>query len=142
MEKHFVTYKQALALKELGFDEPCMGKYDTKQGNEWFLNIYSGHLNTQFGDKSKACIAPLKSQVFDWFRSKHNLRHNVMDFIDDITGIEWDYEIATIGTDLDESGNYIPLVDYSIDDETRKFKTYEEAESACIDKLIEIIKKK
>jgi hypothetical protein len=23
MEEHFVTYKQALALKELGFDKPC-----------------------------------------------------------------------------------------------------------------------
>jgi hypothetical protein len=25
MKEHFVTYEQALALKELGFDEPCLG---------------------------------------------------------------------------------------------------------------------
>jgi hypothetical protein len=42
---------------------------------------------------------------------------------------------------LKESGFDEPCIMY-IDDETRKFKTYEEAESACIDKLIEIIKKK
>jgi hypothetical protein len=65
-----------------------------------------------------------------------------MDFIDDETGIEWDYEIAIIGTDLDEKGNYEPIVAYSTDDETRKFKTYEEAELACLKKLIEIVKQK
>jgi hypothetical protein len=27
MEKEFIPYKQALALKELGFDEPCLGWY-------------------------------------------------------------------------------------------------------------------
>ena len=28
MEKEFVSYEQALALKELGFDEPCFGYYE------------------------------------------------------------------------------------------------------------------
>ena len=139
MEKHFATYNQALALKELGFNEPCLGFYDDQYNKD-----NSFYINDSFNQNKRLIYtsAPLKSQVFEWFRKEHKLRANVMDFIDDITGIEWDYEIATIGTDLDESGNYIPLVDYSIDDETRKFKTYEEAESSCIDKLIELVKKK
>ena len=123
MEKHFVTYNQALALKELGYDEPCMGKYDTEQGDEWFLNIYSGHLNAQFSDKNKACIAPLKSQVFEWFREKHGY---------------WSYiKEATKGTcrfyieKFDEKFFNSDIID-----------SYEEAESACIDKLIEIVKNK
>jgi hypothetical protein len=65
-----------------------------------------------------------------------------MDFIDDEVGIEWDYEIAIIGTDIDEKGNYKPLIDYSTDDEDRKFKTYEETELECLTKLIEIVKEK
>ena len=48
--------------------------------------------------------------------------------------------IAIIGTDADENGNYNPLVDYTIDDETRKFKTHEEAELACLRKIIQIAK--
>jgi hypothetical protein len=135
MEKYFVNYKQALALKELGFDIPCMGKYDTKQGNEWFLNIYSGHLNTQFGDKSKACIAPLKSQVFKWFRDEHNIVHTVYS---NASGYIWElhYNKERGGThicDSEESGDC---------ELSGMFTTYEGAESACIDKLIEIIKKK
>ena len=80
------------------------------------------------------------SMALRWFREKYNIRQNIMDFIDDEIGIEWDYEIAIIGTDLDERGNYESLVAYSTDDETRKFKTYEEAELACLKKLIEIVK--
>ena len=144
MEKYFVNYKQALALKELGFDEPCF-RYiytgDTGNNIDRYEEVEPSR-SINFNHDSLCVSQPLKSQVFEWFRKEHKLRANVMDFIDDITGIEWDYEIATIGTDLDETGNYIPLVDYSIDDEMRKFKTYEEAESACIDKLIEIIKNK
>jgi hypothetical protein len=124
MEKHFVTYPQALALKEIGFDEPCMGKYDTKQGDEWLLNIYSGHLNTQFSDKNKACIAPLKSQVFEWFR-KYKLSVVIHDLRDD-------YEANIIEWTLDDD-----KISYGF---LQLFETYEEAESACIDKLIELVK--
>ena len=30
MEKEFIPYEQALALKELGFDEPCFGYFNEK----------------------------------------------------------------------------------------------------------------
>jgi hypothetical protein len=49
MEKEFVTYEQALALKELGFDEPCFKYKD----------------NTNF--------RPLYQQAFRWFREKYEL---------------------------------------------------------------------
>ena len=126
MEKHFVTYKQALALKELGFDEPCMGKYDTKQGDEWLINIYSGHLNTQFGDKNDACIAPLKSQVFEFFREKYNW-HNVPLGTVRLSDNKVVYNIGK------------PNIIYPYG---KVYDTYEEAESACIDNLIENAKNK
>jgi len=136
MEKYFVDYNQALALKELGFNESCLASWNFYT-NEFNYNPYPSTFSSD-----DVIQLPLKSQVFEWFRDKQNLRSNIMDFIDDVTGIEWDYEIDFIGVDVDENGNYKPLVDYSIDDETRKFKTYKEAESACIDKLIEIVKNK
>ena len=120
MEKHFVTYNQSLALKELGFDEPCMGKYDTKQGDEWFLNIYSGHLNIQFSDKNKACIAPLKSQVFEWFRKQGYDTKVHKEYAKLYLGFYW------TGVAWEIVGN----------------GSYEEAEEMCIDKLIEIVKNK
>ena len=147
MEKEFVKYNQALALKELGFDEPCFMCYYGISRDDKFDGLYlhtgMGKVrNTHLKEKEKGITAPLYQQAFRWFREKYTIRHNIMDFIDDETGIEWDYEIATIGTDLDKNGNYKSLVGYSMDDESRKFKTYEEAESACLDKLIEIVKNK
>jgi len=129
MKEHFVNYNQALALKELGFDEPCMGKYDTKQGDEWLLNIYSGHLNAQFSDKNKACIAPLKSQAFRWFREKHD-KYGVVniDLANNLKDKIFVYMVE------DKLGYII--------DRSEEYNTYEEAESACIDKLIEIVKAK
>jgi hypothetical protein len=62
-----------------------------------------------------------------WLRDNHNIHTKVDDFLDDETGIEWDFEIVLIGTDLDEKGNYTPLVSYSMDDNLRKFKSYEDA---------------
>jgi hypothetical protein len=139
MKKEFVPYEQALALKELGFDEPCFGAFI---GKEFKFFDFSNDLNGYVNNKNLIIGAPTFSQAFKFFREKYNLRGSIMDFIDDETGIEWDYEIALIGTDLDENGHYKPLIDYSTDDESRKFKTYEKAETACLDKLIEIVKKK
>ena len=140
MNKEFVPYEQALALKELGFDEPCFRWYDERWGDDLQQDKYNTNKDLFMTDLD--CSTPLYQQAFRWFREKYELRNSITDFIDDKTGIEWDYEIAIIGTDLDEKGNYKPLVDYSTDDETRKFKTYEEAELACLIKLIELVKTK
>jgi hypothetical protein len=133
MEKEFIIYEQALALKELGFDDPCFGYYDKIQ---IFHLCPFGNMNDR-GFVS----APTFSQAFKFFRDKHNLRGSIMDFIDDETGLEWDYEISFIGADLDENGHYKPLIDYSTDDESRKFKTYEKAELGCLIKLIQLVNK-
>ena len=158
LEKEFVPYEQALALKELGFNESCLAHLigfgdGTIENGKYVINYQQVFYPNDFiesDDKAEElglhpfgiCGVPLYQQAFRWFREKYGLRNSITDFIDDETGIEWDYEIAIIGTDLDERGNYKPLVDYSVDDETRKFKTYEEAELACLIKLIEIVKNK
>ena len=36
MEKEFVLYEQSLALKELGFDEPCFNRFYTKPQSKMF----------------------------------------------------------------------------------------------------------
>ena len=136
MDKEFVPYEPSLDMKELGFDGECFGLYHNDK------TFYPTQCKSHEQFHGQICSAPTFSQAFRWFREKYELRNSITDFIDDKTGIEWDYEIAIIGTDLDEKGNYKPLVDYSTDDETRKFKTYEEAELACLVKLIEIIKNK
>ena len=122
MTSEFVTYEQALALKELGFDEPCFGYYD----NGVFIFWYDSKQETEL---LLNCSAPLKQQVFRWFRNEHQFDG-------------WATPCYTYTSDgkfysfIIENGKESEI-DGSYDD----FKTYEEAESACVDKLIEIIKK-
>ena len=125
MEKHFVTYNQALALKELGFKKLCFGWYE-HSGN--FYYCYQEGLVPPSPSKKLikgCCLAPLKTQVFEWFREKHNI-HGIVSYYGKS---QWNIEI------LDYKGNEL----IQIEDNT--FWSYEEAESACIDKLIEIVKK-
>jgi hypothetical protein len=113
MKKEFCTYEQALALKDLGFDEPCFGWYVSEShGLEYGKVIKSSLIKD-------AIIAPTYSQAFRWFREKHNLHSYI-------------------------EGAY-PWFRYYVnsdDDRWEGFKhlTHEEAESACLDELIEIVR--
>jgi hypothetical protein len=121
MEKEFATYEQALALKELGFDDDVLAWYDAENK---LLN--TGSLWQLFKNDDDFVLAPLKQQVFRWFREKHEWYANLSSWIhEEEIGIYHEFEIY--GTPNSAHGS-IP------------FKTYEEAENACIDKLIEICK--
>ena len=113
MIQEFVNYEQALALKELGFDEPCFGGYDMET-----LELWIGYSNDgeQF-NREYYCPTPTFSQALRWFRNRG--------FIIDISSEEdyrYSYRIGcpevTLFSDL--------------------YDTYEEAENGCIDKLIEL----
>ena len=135
MEKEFVTYTQALALKELGFDESCWSyfitPFDEGEGifnPSMFLKDYV-YLDTM-PKHSSYILAPLKQQVFRWFRDEYKIETVVACFYS--KRLEISYE---------ERQYHCHIVRDGITTKGPKFKTYEEAESACIDKLIEIVKK-
>ena len=122
MEKYFVTYNQSLALKELGFNEPCLAFWDGKNTDAFYFNnirdASGDYVPFQKHDRLKWFGAPLKSQVFEWFREKHGLGHM-------INGMGYETFIVNIGGIQHVFNSF-------------NFKTYQEAESACIDKLIEL----
>jgi len=140
MNKEFVDYSTALELKELGFDEPCWGHY-TSSGVLQTVEDYnrlgvsiSEMISKDFNSESfmkEICKAPLYQQAFRWFRKNHGLYSSIIfkkSYPDNyVTGLEW-YIIICGGDGVlfDTDGTY----------------TYEEAELACLKKLIEIIKNK
>jgi hypothetical protein len=138
MKTEFISYKQALALKELGFDEPCFGRYIYDgRGKEWFLVQTQQTKNASVifeGDISVDGISiasPLYQQAFRWFRDKFNLHGCVDLHVSNPT--HWYIRIDNI-----VENDYL----YHSEDENLKFNTYEEAEQECLDKLIEIVKNK
>jgi hypothetical protein len=119
--KDFIPYEQSLELKELGIDEPCFGYYiELKNPQEGLLKI---------GLDNDFLQAPTFSQAFRFFREKYDLRI----WIESNYGVlKFEYVIATTNPNfIDKQFN-----DFS------GYKTYEEAELACLIKLIETVKTK
>ena len=81
MEKEFVPYEIAVKLKELGFDEPCFGKWLSSFQSGWkvYELILEMGMNEEFEDNRNvylldgACSAPTFSQAFKFIREKYNL---------------------------------------------------------------------
>jgi len=132
MNKEFISYEQALALKELEFDEPCFSIYYSKD-KSFSWHHHKDHTNDEpMLDNGEFNIsAPLYQQAFRWFREQHDLYHVIT--------------IADLGKY--ETGNPdFQCVIYSkhpvLITDVIKCNTYEEAEQACLDKLIKIVKNK
>jgi hypothetical protein len=112
MEKEFVPYELALRMKALGFNEKCI------------MHWWKGKLSYyQMGDFSPThTSAPLYQQAFRWFREKYDLGHM-------INGIGHESFIMNIAGVLHIFNAF-------------EFNTYEEAELACLEKLLEIVESK
>jgi hypothetical protein len=133
MNREFIPYEQALALKELDFDEKCLAFYDGKGDS----NIYFNNKRDASGDyipfiKHERLTwfgAPLYQQAFRWFREKYRDDFYTNKWIDD----KYWYHVPAVFNDrgFDEVREY-----------REPFDTYEEAELACLIKLIELVKNK
>jgi hypothetical protein len=128
MKNEFVTYEQALSLKELGFDEPCFGYYNYN-GTHFF------DYKPKTDDKNLT-KAPLYQQAFRWFREKYDLCGEV--YTVNMGAIDYTFQIRDLYSEDVKHNNFEAYTGGYIG----TFLTYEEAEQACLDKLIEICKNK
>ena len=134
MENEFLPYEQALALKELGFDKPClkvgnpnghtMWKWIEVDGEPPTVNI-NDVIQVHY-DENWAQI-PTFSQAFRWFREKYGL----------------DSFVKHLYKSTIKVGYYFVIDEYKgIEFQSEIFSTPEEAELTCLVKLIEIAKVK
>lgn len=143
--KDFVLYPEALALKELGFDEPCFGYFhDGKLSgvNKWDRKDWEFHIISNKDITNtihEIVLAPTYSQAFRWFREKHDLKisfsywNGYNGFISEKMAYRYEcYVIPQNGMSIVVRGKEGNVY----------FKNYEEAELACLQKLIEIVKNK
>ena len=117
MEKQFIPYEQALELKSLGFDQPCLkywngiGEYfDQKDWFDW--------------NQSEMFVSiPLYQQAFSFFREKYELYHEI-----------------SYGGRKGEYHAFVREYVYGNNRNSPSVFSYEEAELECLIKLIEIVK--
>ena len=130
MEKEFVPYEEALALKELGFDEPCFAFYQIEDHEDapimvddpqqYRISGFRTCKNSEIPDHYTS--APTYSQAFRWFRKNYSNLDFAVGKIYDGSNTNYHYHINLIW-------------EYFVG-------TYEEAELACLKRLIERVKQK
>ena len=139
MEKQFIPYELALELKELGFDEKCIGLWQSKYNSVPYLNInsvenidtlLSGKIHNE--DVNYIVKSPLWQQVFDWFRYVMLLDN----FITPYWFIDGEYKVKKYIYSIEPSNRF----DEYFDCDSDQYDTYEEARLECLKKLINIIK--
>jgi hypothetical protein len=138
MEKEFVPYGLALELKQLGFYEPCFGYYvdgelrginlgmEELGGVEPYYQRFGFHTlsNHDIDNPNKIVVtAPTYSQAFRWFRDVYNLKSCIM-----------------FRTSMEDNKEYYDWLIKGQEVVYRHFNTYEDAELACLKKLIQIVK--
>ena len=115
LEKEFVPFTESLELKQLGFDIPSVSGFSYPDSDNLLTN------------------AILWQQAFRWFREKHQIVC-VIDFYND--GDLWEDTMYTVTiSEFKHFKSHDSFVQF-------EYKTYEEAELACLRKLIEIVKNK
>lgn len=126
MIKEFVNYEMALALKELGFDEPCFTYYYNITGKlRTNLSIdINNDMNYMLNKKLGITLAPTFSQAFRFFREKYRLEGAIYRL-----NFKWASQVFNI-----------EISAYCFKHEL--FEKYEEAEINSLQKMIEIIKNK
>jgi hypothetical protein len=127
MEKEFVPYELALRMKQLGFDEPCFGYWYTEQEEYKKIDIQLATIDFLEGEEDYI-LAPIFPQAFGWFREKYFI-HGEPKYKGGLTKeTAWYDYIIISNIDWDDSKI-----------KNKQYKTYEEAELACLEKLIEIV---
>lgn len=155
MTKEFIPYEEALALNELGYRD-----YSNFEVTAFYQKVESHKLEymkflksnpifisqgvwlrgtvgeepgiTEVGFKEEhldCVLAPLYQQAFRWFRNKYKKQAEIL------WAGDMDYFVYKIGN--------FKYADYIFSDREFKayFETYEDAELACLRKLIELVKK-
>ena len=129
MKEQFVTYEIALKLKELGFDEDCIGRF--------FMGIFQQEFSPENYPYKEvnSFHCPLWQQVIDWLREKYNLLiHSPK--LDEWNDGKWCVKIES----LDKSIILEEHVGQPYWRIYRCFKTFEESREQVILKAIELIK--
>jgi len=140
MKEQFLEYEDALALRELGFNELCFGYYHDKRltgVNKWDRKDFEFHVLSKkevTATTVEIILAPLYQQAFKWLREKYVL----FGFIESANGYE-DKSLFAFYICDDEQNIIDDSHSYS-KDSSLHFRTYEEAEQACIKQLIKLAK--
>jgi hypothetical protein len=141
MNKEFTPYQEAFELKQLGFNEPTFFAFDNCSHPMRCTDLRTNEqkFNGVNYNSSSYTSQPTYSQAFRFFREKYDIHYSIdreCSQHDHKWGYNWSlYNYTGIFDEYLTSHPDAPAGEWV-------YQTYEEAELACLKKLIEIVKEK
>lgn len=127
MTDEFVPYEEACAIKKLGFNEPCFFAFDKCTMRCSDLRTDEQRFRGVNYNSSQYVSQPTYSQCFKWFRKTYKLSSHVdLKELNHLGEIYY-YKIVNFADIINDSTTLI-----------MEFKSHEEAELTCLQKLIKI----
>lgn len=133
MEKEFVPFQTAKKLRAIGFDESCCAFYEEERvvtkpemvddKDQYRVSGWRTCKNSEVPTHYFA--APTFSQAFRWFREKYGL-----------------YSWVTMELGNKSTFCWVLSGEHTSTQYAAYFHTYEEAELACLENLIEVVESK
>lgn len=167
MKNKFATREIASAIRDLGFNEPCIAFFNTKSEDSLcfvdlfgFISELDDDAYIRNSDSDKVTV-PMRQDIIDWFRETHRFHiqinpisyssykktayfYNINsdDASSPIYAFEDKYEEVLTASKQDVPGHYLneELYDKNIFDMDFAYKTYEECREKAILKAMEILK--
>lgn len=127
MEKEFIPYDRYSRLKKLGFDEKCLSypiSSTDASGRTW----------------TSVLVAPLFQQTFRWFRKEHQIFAEIL--TDCTTEPKFVYTYNKFYGNPKDLAEQEWGWENNIGQYSEIYRTYEEAELACLDELLGIVESK
>ena len=125
--KDFTLYPEALELKQLGFDEPCLGYYLAS-------SLFISNDNVYNSTDIPVIKAPLYSQAFRFFRDEHSLESFIVPSVDEQDKTIYRFAFGNLSKSV--KYDFEDRIDYQFEE----YETYEEAQLGCLRHLIKIVK--
>lgn len=125
--KDFTLYPEALELKQLGFDELCLGYYLAS-------SLFISNDNVYNSTDIPVIKAPLYSQAFRFFRDEHSLESFIVPSVDEQDKTIYRFAFGNLSKSV--KYDFEDRIDYQFEE----YETYEEAQLGCLRHLIKIVK--
>lgn len=151
LQKYVVGRESSKALKEIGFDEPCLDYWDKEGGFSQFSYYESERANADFNDihpeYERESTAPLLDQVFEWFSDRFIFGSTFIQMID---SVEWAFAYRIQHLPKGKQAEKRKCLHFK---ELESYEGYElvragvwntelEAKQECIKRMIQLFKEK
>lgn len=136
--KDFCSYELSMKLKEAGFNEDTLAQWAVEpDGKPALMSSALMPCVQELGFEGQGCYRAVLYEAQKWLREAKNIDVLVWNCA---CGYGWD--VSKAGKDCTQGTTIVPFDESGNDEDSGKWRSYEDALSAGIERALEVLKRK